>query len=124
MPISILVIEREPQVMQRLLGLFRSAGYAPLLASSPCAAAAVLETERFDVVLTDDGDGVMSAEQLARGLRERWPASAPPVVRMTSDVMAEPSALFAATVTRPVDALELLHVVDVVARRHAPRSCA
>ena len=123
MPISVLVIDREPQVMQRLLGLFRRAGYAPLLASSPHAAAALLETERFDVIVTDDGDDLMSAEQLARALHQRSPTGAPPVVRMTSDAALEPSPLFAATVGRPVDALELLHAVEQVASR-APCSCA
>ena len=123
MRISVLVIDREPQVMQRLLGLFRRAGYAPLLASSTHAAAALLETERFDVIVTDDGDELMSAEQLARALRQRWPASAPPVVRMTSAPAPEPSPLFAAIVRRPVEGLELLHAVERVASR-APRSCA
>lgn len=109
---SVLVIEHEPQTMQRLLRLFRAAGYAPLLASSARAALGLLTSERFDVVVTDDGNAAMSADELARHLRARGPASAPPVVRMTSCTDVLPGALFAAVVARPVDPLDLLHAVE------------
>lgn len=115
-PTSVLVIDHEPQVMQRLLELFRRAGYAPLLAASTHAAAVLLQTERFDVVVTDDGDERMSAEQLARRLRERSPENAPPVVCMTSAAAPSPSPHFAAVVRRPVDTFELLCAVERVAR--------
>jgi CheY-like chemotaxis protein len=97
--------------MQRLLCLFRAAGHAPLLASSPRDALPLFVSDHFDVVVTDDGDAAMSAEELALWLRERLPAGAPPVVRMTSEEV-EPSRLFAAVVSRPVDPLDLLYAVE------------
>lgn len=109
--------------MRRLLGLFRAGGYAPLLAASTADALALLSTERFDVVVVDDGNPSMSAEAFARHVQGRLRRSAPPIVHRTGAVTPVPNPLFAAVVSRSRDPLDLLWMVERVlaARRERAR---
>ena len=84
--VRILVVDDEPMVRTVLSRLLALKGHTVLEASSGAEALSLTESERFDLVFTDQGMPEMSGRQLARALRRRHRNL--PILLLTGDTDA------------------------------------
>lgn len=71
--VRILVVEDEPLILMTTVDMLTDLGHVVHEASSAEAALDILQTETFDILLTDVGLPGMSGSELARQVRDTWP---------------------------------------------------
>lgn len=74
LPVRILVVEDEPLILMSTVDMLAELGHCVQEAGSGEEALGVLEKETIDVLFTDVGLPGMSGSDLARQVRDRWPA--------------------------------------------------
>ncbi len=108
-------IRTNQQVIGAILG---RAGHEVVIVASGDEVLERLETERFDLVLTDINMPGMSGFELIKLLRFAHPASTlPPIVALSADATREARATaedlgFSGYMTKPVDAVALVEALD------------
>ena len=106
----ILVVDDEDLIREVLdLHLFQS-GYAVTAVDSAAAALARLETESFDLVLTDYDMAGMTGVELAVVIKTRWPAL--PVVMLAGMPPDEPVAALDLVLNKPEDFRKLVPSIE------------
>ncbi|MFO0546734.1 MAG: response regulator [Polyangiaceae bacterium] len=78
---TVLVVDDEPFVSKATARLLSRLGWTPTIASSVSEALQALETQTFDLVVTDRSMPELTGDQLCRAIRCRWPSL--PVAIMT-----------------------------------------
>lgn len=89
-PISLLMIEDDPDMRDLTEIALSRRGFHVVTCKSPAEALQALETQRFDVIMTDLGFTQSSGWKLLRDLGER---SAAPIAVLTGDRDARDAAL-------------------------------
>lgn len=124
-PAKVLLVE-DNRTNQHVIGkILEHAGHQVSIAESGETCLESLESGRFDIVLLDLNMPGMSGFDTLKMLRFMLPiAELPPVVALTADATAETkeaalSLGFSAYVTKPVDAPQLLAVIDRLSRAEA-----
>ncbi len=92
-PLSVLLVEDDPVNRRVLSGFLEADGHAVRMAASGAEALELVETERFDLVLSDLRLPGLSGLEVARRIRARH---GPPVIAVTANVMPEDRAACAA----------------------------
>jgi len=120
-PVKLLLVE-DNRTNQLVIGkILEHAGHRVRIAESGEAGVEAMETDRFDVVLLDLNMPGMSGFDTLKMLRFVFPIpELPPIVALTADATTETreTALelgFAAYVTKPIDAAQLLATIDQLA---------
>ncbi len=118
---SRILLAEDIRTNQQVIGaILRRAGHEVAIVASGEEVLERLETERFDIVLTDINMPGMSGFELVKMLRfAHPPASLPPIVALSADATGEARATahelgFSAYLTKPVDAVELVEAIDVL----------
>lgn len=121
---QILLVEDEPLLRLPLGDALRAAGYPLRMASDGAEAIGLLESERFDVVITDlrlpKADGL----QVFRKARQETPGT--DVILMTAygtiaDAVAALKEGAADFLTKPFDTDQLLHRLEILERQRSMR---
>jgi two-component system CheB/CheR fusion protein len=115
-PLRLLLVEDDADIRRSLAGLLELDGYEVRPAAD--GPAALAEAERFnpDVALLDIGIPGMDGYELARRLRDRFPAAGPRLVALTgygrpADRLKAAESGFDAHLTKPFDPRELARVL-------------
>jgi PAS domain S-box-containing protein len=119
--LAVLVVDDERDERELLCAILSRAGAVVLSADGPTSALTVFESRRPDVVVSDismpDGDGC----QLLATLRQRDPQLAAIAISgytMAEDISHAIESGFDAHIGKPLDANELVELVDEAARLH------
>jgi CheY-like chemotaxis protein len=113
--IRVLIVEDQPDALLIVKRIVESAGVIATGASSGEEALVILESESFDVIVSDISMPGMDGYELLAQLRKRGIAS--PVIALTAYALANDAtrsvaAGFAAHVAKPIDRSSLLAVVS------------
>ncbi len=85
---QVLVVDDEPDIAELLRSLLEDAGYEVASADSGLVALELLDTARFDAVVSDLRMPDLDGPGLWRALRERHPALARRLVFVTGDTLS------------------------------------
>ena len=113
----VLIVDDHPEVANSLTRLMRLLGYNVRAELNPLDAVAAAKAFRPEVALLDIGLPVMDGYALARELRERLGDSAPVLIALSGynqprDQRHSRAAGFAAHLTKPIDADDLVTALD------------
>jgi signal transduction histidine kinase/ActR/RegA family two-component response regulator len=117
--LRVLVVDDNADAARLLADFLESAGHGVVVALDAPAALAAIEKEVPDVAVLDLGLPVMDGHELARRIRERLGAAAPPFVCVTGygqarDEARSRDAGFAHHFVKPVDPLALRAAVEAL----------
>ena len=122
--VQVLLVEDEEDARQLLVNVLQKAGAEVEAASSVDEALALFAVHKFDVILSDIGMPGKSGDQLIRTIRSfaaekggNTPAIALTAYARTEDRIMTISAGFQMHIAKPADTLELLTMVESLARR-------
>ncbi len=126
MPVSVLIVEDEPAILELVAVNLEHAGFAPLRAESAEQALALLRTALPDVALVDWMLPGQSGLALARRLRADARTRELPIIFLTarseeSDKVAALDAGADDYVTKPFSPRELVARIRALLRRRAPQ---
>ena len=112
-----LVVDDVSDVTEMLAIVLRRAGYSVVTASSAAQALTVAHEYQFDVIISDIGMPGMNGYQLARELRQMPGYEDVPLVAVTGYSMFDDrersrSAGFNAHMTKPIDPIALLELIE------------
>jgi two-component system NtrC family sensor kinase len=94
--IRILVLDDERQIAELLTEMLTLLGYEPHACVAPAQALEALETETYDLILSDFRMPMMNGEEFYHRVRERDPGLASRIVFLTGDVVNEETSAFLA----------------------------
>jgi CheY-like chemotaxis protein len=126
----ILLAEDDTINQQVILHLLQRLGYLVDLARDGDLALAAFEQRRYDVVLLDIQMPSMDGLEVARAIRQRWPAERQPyLVAITANVVegAREACLSAGLddyISKPIQVAELMQVIEMHQLRSRPAASA
>ncbi len=125
-PLSILVVEDDPNMRSMMGLLLQSAGHAVVESEDGVAASAILKRERIDLVITDVVMPKKDGLEFIREVRQQWPKV--PIVAVSGGgdhldgtycLKVARSLGAAATLEKPFDDGKFLQIVAEIAARQS-----
>ena len=122
----VLIVDDHPEVANSLMRLIRLLGYDVRAELNPLAAVAAAEAFRPDIALLDIALPVMNGYALAAELRARLGVMTPVLIALSGDAPPRDqrhsqAAGFAAHLTKPIDADDLIDALNEFAPAHPER---
>ncbi|WP_077035925.1 PAS domain S-box protein [Pelomonas sp. KK5] len=120
--LRVLVVDDEPEVAEVMRAMLESAGYEVATADSGLLALELLDTARFDAIVSDLRMPQMDGAALWREISERHPALARSIVFVTGDTLSPDAADFlkrsrCASLDKPFGKADLLERVAGITQR-------
>jgi two-component system, cell cycle sensor histidine kinase and response regulator CckA len=109
-PKRILVVDDEALMLKLLKWRFTSRGYSVEAVESGGEALALLETQHFDLILTDNAMPRMSGLEFARTVKARFPAM--PILMFSGHPEAQQPPCIDRTLRKPEDIPVLVSAVE------------
>jgi PAS domain S-box-containing protein len=124
-PARLLVVDDNADVTEMMASFLRLAGYQVCTANDPVEALALANTVRPQVALVDIGLPVIDGHALGRELRSRLSDAPPILIALTGygrdqDRLRSREAGFAVHLVKPVDAEQLVQLIETLLKDAAP----
>jgi DNA-binding response OmpR family regulator len=111
--LRILVVDDEPMVLESIRLTLTCSGFEVVTAVSGADALAKLVDAGFDALVTDRKMPVMTGEQLAVAVKERWPTM--PILMLTGFPPARKPPAVDVIVLKPFSTADLRNAIERVA---------